>query len=279
MSGPVLVLVGLSGESIDRSSLEAITLAAALAEAHGTVVEALIVADPAAARTAAARLGRPAVTTSIVVDHPQLTLDHPDGWAAAVAWMVEARRPVALVGAGTERGNELLARVAARLGLPLAANCSAVESVGARHRVTRQRWAGSLLEDAWLDASIALLTVAPNTVAPADLAAVAGAAGVEAVTPRPRRRGSGRPGHEPRGARARDDLAGRCERRRRRWPRCRQHRWIRGARGAGRAAGRGRRRVAGRHERRLAAARRPDRPDRAADRAGALHRQIGRAHV
>ena len=183
MSGPVLVLVGLSGESIDRSSLEAITLAAALAEAHGTVVEALIVADPAAARTAAARLGRPAVTTSIVVDHPQLTLDHPDGWAAAVAWMVEARRPVALVGAGTERGNELLARVAARLGLPLAANCSAVESVGARHRVTRQRWAGSLLEDAWLDASIALLTVAPNTVAPADLAAVAGAAGVEAVTP------------------------------------------------------------------------------------------------
>ena len=43
-----------------------------------------------------------------------------------------------------------MAHVAARLGLPLAANCVAAEP-GEPWRVTRQRWAGSLLEEATLD--------------------------------------------------------------------------------------------------------------------------------
>ncbi len=75
-----------------------------------------------------------------------------------------AREPEAVVGAGTERGNDLLARVAARMALPMAANCVSIEP-GERYRLTRQRWAGSLLEDCWLDAPIRLITIAPNSVA------------------------------------------------------------------------------------------------------------------
>ncbi|HLO34906.1 MAG TPA: electron transfer flavoprotein subunit alpha/FixB family protein, partial [Candidatus Deferrimicrobium sp.] len=60
--------------------------------------------------------------------------------------------------------NDLLARVGARMGLPMAANCVSIEA-GERYRLTRQRWAGSLIEECWLDAPIRLLTVAPNTVA------------------------------------------------------------------------------------------------------------------
>jgi electron transfer flavoprotein alpha subunit len=86
-------------------------------------------------------------------------------------------------GPGTERGNELMARIAARLGLPFAANCVAVDSTGDRYRLTRQRWAGSLLEDAWLDAPVKLVAVAPNTVTPADVSSSAGAAPVETVRP------------------------------------------------------------------------------------------------
>jgi electron transfer flavoprotein alpha subunit len=119
------------------------------------------------------------VTTALVVQHAQLTTDHPDGWAAALAQVVEARTPAAVVGSGTERGNELLARVAARMGLPMAANCLAVEP-GERYRLTRQRWAGSLLEDCWLDAPIRLLTVAPNSV-PAGAPDGSPAPAVEAV--------------------------------------------------------------------------------------------------
>jgi electron transfer flavoprotein alpha subunit len=100
----------------------------------------------------------------IVVEHPGLTLDHPDGWAAAVEQVARARGAEAVLGIGTERGNDLLARVAARMGLPMAANCLSIEP-GDRYRLTRQRWAGSLLEDCWLDAAVRLITVAPNTVA------------------------------------------------------------------------------------------------------------------
>jgi electron transfer flavoprotein alpha subunit len=164
MSGPILALVNVVGGVADKASLEALSLARTLARDSGSALEAVLLAVGPAARTAAASLAGSGVTTAIVVEHPGLTADHPDGWAAAIAQVVEARGPAAVVGAGTERGNDLLARVAARMSLPMAANCVTVEP-GERYRLTRQRWAGSLLEDCWLDARVRLITVAPNTVA------------------------------------------------------------------------------------------------------------------
>jgi electron transfer flavoprotein alpha subunit len=179
MSGPIFALVVISGGMPERASLEALSVARRLAADTGGALEALLIADDAAARSSAATLAGSGVTTALVVANDQLTADHPDGWAAAVAQAIEARGAVAVVGAGTERGNELLARVAARMGLPMAANCLSVEP-GERYRLTRQRWAGSLLEDCWLDASTRLLTVAPNSV-PVGEPGVGPAPAVEAI--------------------------------------------------------------------------------------------------
>ncbi|HET6867260.1 MAG TPA: electron transfer flavoprotein subunit alpha/FixB family protein [Solirubrobacteraceae bacterium] len=87
----------------------------------------------------------------------------PDGTAAALAGLVQERSPSAVVAPGTDRGNEVLAHVAARLDLPMAANCTAVNS-GDPLTLTRVRWGGSLLEEARLHGSPALLTVAPHAV-------------------------------------------------------------------------------------------------------------------
>jgi electron transfer flavoprotein alpha subunit len=163
MSGPILALVTLAGGVPDRGSLEALTLGRRIATDSSSPLEALLVVDASAARTAVASLAGSSVRTAIVVEHGSLTVDHPEGWAAAVAQVIADRRADAVVGAGTERGNELLARVAARMSLPMAANCVAVEP-GGRYRLTRQRWAGSLLEECWLDAPVRLLTVAPNSI-------------------------------------------------------------------------------------------------------------------
>ena len=163
MSGPILALLTITAGVPERASLEALSVARRLAADTGGALEAVLVSDKAAARAAAATLAGAGVTTALVIAHDRLTNDHPDAWAAALAQVVETRQPEAVVGAGTERGNALLARVAARMGLPMAANCVAVEP-GERYRLTRQRWAGSLLEDCWLDAPIRLLTVAPNSV-------------------------------------------------------------------------------------------------------------------
>jgi electron transfer flavoprotein alpha subunit len=72
----------------------------------------------------------------------------------------------AVVAAGTDHGNEVLAHLGAITGLPMAANCvSAARAADGSHRLVRHRWAGSLLEDAVLDAPAALLTVATDAVA------------------------------------------------------------------------------------------------------------------
>src|SRR3984885_15633904 len=74
------------------------------------------------------------------------------------------RGPTVVVGPGTERGNEVLAHVAAILDLPFAANCTKA-TPGDPLTLTRVRWGGSLLEEARLHGSPALLTVAPHAVA------------------------------------------------------------------------------------------------------------------
>jgi electron transfer flavoprotein alpha subunit len=90
----------------------------------------------------------------------------PDGAATALAGVIRERAPSAVVGPGTERGNEVLGHVAAQLDLPMAANCVSV-TAGDPLSVTRVRWGGSLLEEARLHGSPPLLTTAPHAI-PAD---------------------------------------------------------------------------------------------------------------
>ncbi len=58
-----------------------------------------------------------------------------------------------------------MAHAAARTGLPLTANITDVR-VGDPWEATRQRWGGSLLEEARLDGPVHLVTVAPHAVEP-----------------------------------------------------------------------------------------------------------------
>ena len=99
----------------------------------------------------------------------------PAAWAAAIAELIDdADSPIAVLAGGSDRGNEVLAHLAARTGRPMAANVVSV-TVGIPWRLTRQRWAGSLLEDATLDADVHLLTVAPHVVPVSDAERASGA--------------------------------------------------------------------------------------------------------
>jgi electron transfer flavoprotein alpha subunit len=89
--------------------------------------------------------------------------------------LIAVTKPQAVMAAGSDRGHEVMAHVAARTGLPLAANCTEVY-LGDPCRVTRLRWGGSLLEEAQLQGAPALFTVAEHVVeaeqAPADELAI-----------------------------------------------------------------------------------------------------------
>jgi electron transfer flavoprotein alpha subunit len=101
----------------------------------------------------------------------------PAAWGQTLADQLAARAPEAVVAAGTERGNEVLAHAAAILDLPLSANTIAF-AAGSPPTVTRVRWGGSLLEQALLHGPTLLMTVAPHAVV-ADSAALE----VEVVAP------------------------------------------------------------------------------------------------
>ena len=107
----------------------------------------------------------------------------PLAWARALAGLAGSLRASAVVAAGTDHGQEVLAHLGAITGLPMAANCVTAARAGdGQWQLTRQRWAGSLLEDAVLDGDPALLTVATDALSPAP---VEGAAGMSVQVFRP----------------------------------------------------------------------------------------------
>jgi electron transfer flavoprotein alpha subunit len=95
----------------------------------------------------------------------------PAAWAQTLVDVARERGATAIVAPGSDRGNEVMAHVAAKLDQPMAANCTKV-TPGAPPSVTRVRWGGSLLEEAQLDGSPLLLTSAAHAVAAQSLTSV-----------------------------------------------------------------------------------------------------------
>ncbi|MGQ0848677.1 MAG: electron transfer flavoprotein subunit alpha/FixB family protein [Actinomycetota bacterium] len=146
MSG-LLVWLEHDAGAVAETSMQALSLARTLGEVEGITI--------GAARAAG-------VNKVWQIEHPMLTDYAPEAIAESLSQLVRSKRPEAVLASGTERGNEVMAHLASLLGLPLAANVTAVESIGEDWQVTRVRWGGSLLEQARLSASIKLATVAPH---------------------------------------------------------------------------------------------------------------------
>ena len=146
---------------LNNQSLEMLTLARAVAASEGVWVTAVLIGQNAA--PLADSLATYGVNRAVVVTHEQLDDYAPEAWAEAVVQVAAAESPKAIMATGTERGNEIMAHVAARLNLPMAANVTRV-TTGDLYEVTRVRWGGSLLEEARLPGEPKLLTVAPLTL-------------------------------------------------------------------------------------------------------------------
>jgi electron transfer flavoprotein alpha subunit len=106
------------------------------------------------------------VANVYAVESDELSGYAPQAWARALAGLAAELPAAAVVAVGTDHGSEVMAHLGAITGLPVAANCvSAARNAAGELELVRHRWAGSLLEDAVLDASPALLTVAVDALA------------------------------------------------------------------------------------------------------------------
>jgi electron transfer flavoprotein alpha subunit len=164
------------GGGVADASLRALTFARSLAESwmcettasnpsDGTFTPGVAAVMFAGASTAGTKLGEYGAGGAYAIEVAGYA---PQAWARALAGLAAEVSATAVVAAGTDHGSEVMAHLGAITGLPMAANCvSAARTGDGTFELVRQRWAGSLLEDAVLDATPALLTVAVDAVAPA----------------------------------------------------------------------------------------------------------------
>ncbi len=151
--GAVLVLIEVEGEGISLVSREALTVASAL----GENLHALILGEVSEGVIADARdFG---VTLVHVASDPGLSRYAAAAWAKALENRVNAVQPSVVIAGGTPRGMEVLAHLAARLDVPMAANVVDITSLEPLE-VERQVAGGTVLERSRLTELPAVLTIA-----------------------------------------------------------------------------------------------------------------------
>ncbi len=163
----VLVEVSPAGEAVETSQ-EAVTFARDLSAAGGGVpIDAVLVGTPGDELVGV--LASYGVRRIHALTGPAYDAYSGAAWAAGLMAVREKAGSVVVMASGTPRGNEVLAHVGARTGLPMAANAISFSSLSP-FTVTRQVVGGQAREEMQLAARPAIFSVAGHAVqaAPAD---------------------------------------------------------------------------------------------------------------
>lgn len=147
-----------------KVSHEVVTGARRLADALQGRVEALVLAAGPVA--GADRLGGFGADTVVTATHAAFGRYAPEGYAHVVAERAQGRGYGAVVFAASATGKDLAPRVAARLGVALAADVTDVAVEGGAVIVTRPVYAGKALLKVKLTASPAVVSLRPNVFTP-----------------------------------------------------------------------------------------------------------------
>ncbi len=149
-----LVLIEVDEGRVNLVSRETLTLARSLDAEPVRVLVLGEVTPPVVADCAAHGVAEVHTATN-----PELARYAAAAWATALDTVVDTTGDTVVVSPGTPRGMEVLAHLAARRDVPMAANVTSVESVDPL-RVRRQVVGGAALEEMVLGGGLRLLSVA-----------------------------------------------------------------------------------------------------------------------
>ena len=119
----------------------------------------------AAADPDLAALGEAGADRVLLASHPRFAWYDGEGYAAAVEAAVRATSPKAVLFAGSAMGKDLAPRVAARLGVGLASDCTHVDVDGGALTATRPIYAGKAVQKVRFPKAPALLALRPKIFA------------------------------------------------------------------------------------------------------------------
>ena len=165
MSDVLAVLEQRDG-ALRKVSHEVVTGARRLADALGGEVHALVLgAGAVSGIEASGRYGADKVITGTNAAFSQYA---PEGFARAVTERVKVGGYGAVVLAASAQGKDIAPRVAARLGVPLAADVTDVVVMGGAVVVTRPVYAGKALLKVKVTAAPAVVSLRPNVFTPVE---------------------------------------------------------------------------------------------------------------
>ena len=158
----ILVLIDHDRGELDPLSLRALTAAKKLDQD----VEAVVIGSDGAILAGIA--GEYGARVLHVASHSAIGDYTPMASGRALKDLVAKLNPAAVLAAGSPRGNEQLAHLAAFLDIPMAAECSEI-TLGRPHNVLRARWAGNLIESALVHSQLLVATILSFSTEPQSL--------------------------------------------------------------------------------------------------------------
>jgi electron transfer flavoprotein alpha subunit len=170
----ILVWIEQRDGQVRPLSREVLGAAAKLAETMGGPVVGVCCA---AADPGLASLGESGAQQVLLATDARFARYDADGCAAAVVAAIESVKPAAVLFAASAMGKDLAPRVAGRLGVGMASDCTALAVEGGALQATRPVFAGKAVQTLRFAKSPAIATLRPK------MFAAISATGAAAVTP------------------------------------------------------------------------------------------------
>lgn len=167
MSGSdILVLAEVQRGKLADVTFELLSAARGLAAASGGEVVASVLSENGSAFVPALS----AADRIVLVDHPVLANYAPEPFLTALAEIVTARSPRAVLIGATSIGWDVAPLLAARLDAPLALGCKGIAAEDSALKVTASFCGGKMLAELRIDRAPAVLTVLPGAFRAAETA-------------------------------------------------------------------------------------------------------------
>jgi len=123
----ILAIIEHDRGLISPYSLQLLTYAHELAKGDSTNVKAVVIGNNVQVLTSELRKYSP--NGIIIIEDERLENFNAEAWAGSIIQLAESKEPSIIMAAATDKGNEVLAHVGARLDLPMSAYTSAIQLI------------------------------------------------------------------------------------------------------------------------------------------------------
>jgi electron transfer flavoprotein alpha subunit len=156
----ILAYIEIRDGKIKKSSLEVLSEAKRKGDESGMKISGVLVGDNV--EGLASELFRYGAAKVFVLENPLLGLYSPSGYTQALYFLAEEIKPEAIFFAATSMGKDLAPRLAAKLGVSLASDCTKVATKDGRLEVVRPIFAGKAFARFTFRSSPQIATLRPN---------------------------------------------------------------------------------------------------------------------